>query len=84
MSADLHARAKAVFHGAMERPAAERAAYVDRACGGDAALRREVDSWLAASKAAGSDFLASPAAKICHTCATPPGSATTVPVSGKR
>src|SRR5262245_20531628 len=39
--------------------ASERAAYLDRACGGDAALRRQVESLLAALDRAG-DFLESP------------------------
>jgi ankyrin repeat protein/serine/threonine protein kinase len=41
--------------------AAERRAYLDRACGGDAALRAEVESLLAANSAAG-EFLLRPAA----------------------
>ena len=41
--------------------AAERRAYLDRACGGDVALRQEVESLLAANSAAG-DFLLRPAA----------------------
>jgi hypothetical protein len=41
--------------------AAERRAYLDRACAGDAALRAEVESLLAANSAAG-DFLLRPAA----------------------
>ena len=43
------------------REAAERRAYLDRACGGDAALRKEVESLLAANFAAG-EFLLRPAA----------------------
>jgi non-specific serine/threonine protein kinase/serine/threonine-protein kinase len=41
--------------------AAERRAYLDRVCGGDAALRAEVESLLAANSAAG-EFLLRPAA----------------------
>jgi eukaryotic-like serine/threonine-protein kinase len=37
------------FHGALDAPTAERSAYLDRACGGDAALRDEVDAMLAAN-----------------------------------
>jgi serine/threonine protein kinase len=35
-----------VFQGALERPRNERAAYLDRACGGDAVLRAEVEAML--------------------------------------
>src|SRR5262249_9422068 len=37
-----------VFEGALERAVPERAAFLDRACAGDAALRAEVDALLAA------------------------------------
>src|SRR5262245_32798013 len=50
-----------VFAAAAEVPAAERAAFVARACGTDAALREEVESLLAAQDAA-ADFLEVPAA----------------------
>src|SRR5262249_16192484 len=50
-----------LFLKALElRSAVERQAYLDGACGGDAALRAEVDSLLQASARAGS-FLESPA-----------------------
>jgi len=39
-------RVKEVFAAAVERPAAERDAYLDRACDGDPELRREVASLL--------------------------------------
>ena len=42
----LHERAKDVFLAALDRPADERRAYVEEACGSDAALFREVDSLL--------------------------------------
>src|SRR5687768_8259567 len=38
----------------MERPLVERASFLDRVCGTDAALRREVDSLLAADDGADS------------------------------
>jgi serine/threonine protein kinase/tetratricopeptide (TPR) repeat protein len=41
------ARVDAIFHEASERPPAERAAFLDEACAGDAALRAEVDRLLA-------------------------------------
>ena len=43
----LHQRAKDVFLAALERPAADRAAFLAEACGDDAALRQEVESLLA-------------------------------------
>src|SRR5256714_12801093 len=41
---------KEILHGALDRPVGERAAFLDAACGGDDALRREGDSLLAASE----------------------------------
>ncbi len=46
---------------ALERPDAERPAFLAAACGGDAALHREVESLLAAHQAAEADFLSTPA-----------------------
>ncbi|GJG87877.1 hypothetical protein tb265_30580 [Gemmatimonadetes bacterium T265] len=46
MSPERWHRVQAVFGDAAERPAAERAAYLDAACAGDAALRAEVESLL--------------------------------------
>ncbi|MGD8375208.1 MAG: tetratricopeptide repeat protein [Acidobacteriota bacterium] len=45
-------RAYRIFSGAIELPDAERLAYLDRACGDDAALRAEVESLLRADRAA--------------------------------
>lgn len=39
-------RIEEIFHAALEVPAAEREAYLERECGGDAALRSEVESLL--------------------------------------
>lgn len=39
-------RIKTLFHEALERPAADRPAYLEEACGGDDELRREVESLL--------------------------------------
>ncbi|MEM8559809.1 MAG: serine/threonine-protein kinase, partial [Bacteroidota bacterium] len=47
-SADRWQRVEAVFEQALERPPAERAAFLDRACADDADLRAEVESLLAA------------------------------------
>jgi len=48
---------EALFHGALRHELPQRAAFLDRACGEDQALRREVASLLAAEPQAG-DFLA--------------------------
>jgi eukaryotic-like serine/threonine-protein kinase len=40
-------RIKALFQAAVERPAAERTAFLSAAAGDDEALRREVESLLA-------------------------------------
>jgi eukaryotic-like serine/threonine-protein kinase len=53
-------KAKEVFEGALACPDAERAAYLDRACSGNPALREEVDSLLQSYQDAGS-FLEIPA-----------------------
>jgi len=42
------ARIKSVLAGALERTAADRPAFLDTACGDDTALRKEVESLLAA------------------------------------
>jgi serine/threonine protein kinase/tetratricopeptide (TPR) repeat protein len=66
-------QAKSIFGQALALDAAEaRAAYLEKACGGDAALRAEVESLLAALEGAG-DFLKQPAA--------PGGTADSGPVS---
>jgi serine/threonine protein kinase/tetratricopeptide (TPR) repeat protein len=49
-----------VFAAAAQKPSAERAAYLDEACGSDAELRRKVERLLQAHDAAG-DFLDAPA-----------------------
>ena len=48
MTPELWERVKTVFDAARERPPGERASFLDAACGGDAALRVEVESLLAA------------------------------------
>jgi Tol biopolymer transport system component len=53
---DRWQRVKALFQAAVERPAAERDAFLSAAAGGDEALRREVESLLA-SDAAEASFL---------------------------
>src|ERR1017187_2853491 len=50
-----------VFSAARRLSGAERAAYLDQACAGDAALRQRIEELLQASDEAG-NFLESPAA----------------------
>jgi serine/threonine protein kinase len=49
-----------IFLAALERTSAERCAYLDKACGADAALRQRVEALLSAHEDAGS-FLEKPA-----------------------
>jgi eukaryotic-like serine/threonine-protein kinase len=56
-------RTQQLYHAALERDAQERAAWLEHACADDAALRREVESLLAASAEVG-DFLLSPALRV--------------------
>src|SRR5215204_2262324 len=53
-------RVKEIFDGALERQGDERAAFLDRACDGDADVREEVESLLRSYEVAGS-FMESPA-----------------------
>jgi eukaryotic-like serine/threonine-protein kinase len=57
---DRWADVKAIFQAALERNASGRAAFLDAACGDDAALRREVERLLAAHDDADSQFLEPP------------------------
>lgn len=50
-----------LFHAASERPVAERSAFLDKACDGNATLRLEVESLLKANSEA-HDFISEPAA----------------------
>jgi eukaryotic-like serine/threonine-protein kinase len=52
-----------LYHDALERDAGRRAAFLDRACAGDAELRRDVESLLASHERAGG-FIAEPALKV--------------------
>ena len=45
---------EALFHAALELDGEERAAFLNRACGGDESLRREVESLLAYKEKTGS------------------------------
>src|SRR2546423_3829405 len=52
-----------IFNAALERLPAERAAYIEQSCEGDAELRRQVELLLRYHDEAG-DFMASPAAAV--------------------
>jgi eukaryotic-like serine/threonine-protein kinase len=52
-----------IFNGAVEQPPNERAAFLERSCGGDEALRRKVELLLKYHDAAG-DFIKSPAFQV--------------------
>src|SRR5689334_5852905 len=43
------ARVREILHKALELPPGQRAGYLDQACGGDAGLRAEVESLIAAA-----------------------------------
>jgi len=55
MAPDRWQRIEALFHSALERDPAVRAAFLDGACGEDASLRREIESLLAAGQTGRSD-----------------------------
>jgi eukaryotic-like serine/threonine-protein kinase len=52
-----------MFHAALERGTEERASFLAEACGGDEAMRREVEELLAAHERAGS-FIEKPALEV--------------------
>ncbi|MEW5981982.1 MAG: protein kinase [Acidobacteriota bacterium] len=60
MDAERWQRVDAILQAALARQVEERTAYLDATCAGDAALRREVESVLAAQAEAG-EFLETPA-----------------------
>ncbi|MBI1762565.1 MAG: protein kinase [Acidobacteria bacterium] len=56
-------RIEQLYHAALELPAGERAAWLEQACAGDAALRREVESLLRFDARA-AQFIEAPALEI--------------------
>src|SRR2546421_11478033 len=56
-------KVKEIFHAALDRPPADRSAFVLEACGVDEALRKEVES-LISSDGRGQAFLNSPAYEV--------------------
>src|SRR5262245_66530172 len=64
---------ESLFHQALGKPAGERGAFLERACGPDAGLRRRLEALLQAHDNPGS-FLGQPAANPGATApAGPPG-----------
>src|SRR5437870_963683 len=70
MTPEAWQRIKAVFDAAVSLPAGERARFLDRACGADAALRAEVESLLAASDPEVA-WLGTPAVRVTAPAAGP-------------
>ena len=60
MTTDRWEQVQKLFEEALKRKPEERAAFLDEACGGDAELRREVESLLAHHDEATTDFLQPP------------------------
>ena len=60
MTPERDAEIERICHAALERDVSARAAFLDEACAGDAALRREVESLLAQEPAA-AGFMSTPA-----------------------
>lgn len=63
MTPESWRRVRQILEQALEAAPERRAEYVEEACAGDSALRREVESLLAADAGAGTEFLAGSAAK---------------------
>ena len=53
MDSDKWQRAKELFGSALDHDPAQRSAFLSQACGGDEALRQEVEALLAAHDEAG-------------------------------
>src|SRR5258708_6306170 len=60
MNPERHQQIGQLYHEALELEGSERAAFLEQSCGGDAELRREVESLIAAHEKVGS-FMESPA-----------------------
>src|SRR5262245_30857878 len=63
MTPESHRKIRNLYNSASELATAQRPAFLDEACGGDEALRREVESLLAARDKAG-DYFAAPAMDV--------------------
>src|SRR5262245_43758195 len=71
---ESHQREAAIFDAAMDLPPEQRAAHLDQACGGDAALRQRIEALLKACESK-CEFLDSPndPAALGPTKVSPPG-----------
>ena len=63
MNPERYGQIARLFHAAVELPSGERAVLLDRACAGDAELRREVESLLASDQQ-DKDFIEAPALEV--------------------
>src|SRR5437016_179932 len=63
MTPDRWQKVEQLYHSAREREESQRVAFLEEACAGDEALRREIESLLAEEKRE-ADFLESPALEI--------------------
>jgi serine/threonine protein kinase/Tol biopolymer transport system component len=70
-------RVKEMLEAALRLPVGERPAYLDKECGDDAELRREVESLIASHEKAGSQFLGVAAANLTNL--VPPAAASGTP-----
>jgi len=75
-------RVRELFHSALERDPATRGDYLDQACAGDADLRREVDSLIAAHGQVGS-FIAEPVGTPQHPASSPIPPGPSLPTGSK-
>jgi serine/threonine protein kinase len=76
MKADQWQHVKELVEGAIALDIPERRPYLDRQCGDDLALRREVESLIASHEQAGTGFLNTPAATLKLPAPTPAASRT--------
>ncbi len=70
MDRERWARIEGVFNDALDRPASERAAFLDQACAGDPELRASVDALLA-EWTADPDFMETPLVTVSEGVASP-------------
>jgi hypothetical protein len=77
MPAERSQRIEQLYHAARERDPGDRAAFLEQACAGDDALRREVESLLAEDSGVRS-FLETPALEVVRKISEEDGSQTLV------
>ena len=71
MKPDEWQQVKEILDAALDTPSAQRATFLDRACGGDGPLRREAESLVAAAEEVG-DFIEEPLCSLLGR-GNPPG-----------